>query len=877
MTSDAQTRDLLYVSHRDGRVYAYAFSAGNLQGRLTDVQAGGLCSDRNGDVFIPERNQIREYAHGGTRPIAVFRNTFGTVFHFCAVDPASGDLAVSGSADPKFGVVIYTGAKASPKIYGGGRRSGGYWSCTYDNQGNLFVASRAANLVELPKGGKQFINITWSGKRPRQLGSIQWDGEHLAAESTQNDSGSTTVFRYSVTVRRARFAGETRFTGAGRPLQFWIHGRKIVVLNQGLHGLDSAIMFYGYPAGGSPTGAIKDAGEPQAVTVSLATTPKVAVTTYHYDNLRTGWNNSESSLTYKSVKSRFGLLHAVTLDDQVDAQPLVVPDETTTRGVAPGKHDVVYVATENDTVYAIDASSGTVLFDQNLGHPVPKPLNCVNNGPNVGITGTPVIDRAANAMYVIAYTLQGSLPTYTIHELNLANLTDSVTPVVVSASHKLIGSASYTFNATYERQRPALLESGGNIYAGFGSICDYEASQSRGWLLGWHAGSLAALPANELTDILATSPDSFFLSAIWMSGYGMAADPSGNVYFITGNSDPSGTSYNSVTNLSESAVKVSPDLTAILSFFTPFDVAWLDVKDKDFGSGGLLLLPTQSVVPLAAAAGKQGTLYLLDQNNLGGFTRGGPNNDLAEVPVGQCWCGESYFDAASDSVPRIVASGGHNVTVWKVQTSPSITLSSAGSSQSVPGGHDPGFFTTVSSAGSSAGAIIWALARPQSVPGNITLFAFESEPARRSGTLETLFQAPAGPWASKFANANLIPVIANGKVYVAAYKQLDIFGIGGRLAKAVSIPAAAFAPTAGAPHEVTGTLITVTGRLLSLRTRAGKIAVIDDSDAVRRERSSVLVVGEPFNASGRYDAAGVLHAVVIIRAKPSETTWPPDR
>src|SRR6516162_8761686 len=106
MTSDAQTRDLLYVSHRDGRVYAYAFSAGNLQGRLTDVQAGGLCSDRNGDVFIPERNQIREYAHGGTRPIAVFRNTFGTVFHFCAVDPASGDLAVSGSADPKFGVVI---------------------------------------------------------------------------------------------------------------------------------------------------------------------------------------------------------------------------------------------------------------------------------------------------------------------------------------------------------------------------------------------------------------------------------------------------------------------------------------------------------------------------------------------------------------------------------------------------------------------------------------------------------------------------------------------------------------------------------------------------------------------------------------------------
>jgi hypothetical protein len=513
-----------------------------------------------------------------------------------------------------------------------------------------------------------------------------------------------------------------------------------------------------------------------------------------------------------------------------------------------------------------------------LGTPVPKPLNCVNNGPNVGINGTPVIDRAANAMYVIAYTLQGGVPTYTLHELNLASLTDSVAPVVVSASHQLTDGSTYTFNATYQRQRPGLLESGGNIYAGFGSFCDYSASKSRGWLLGWQAGSLAPLAANRLNDVLATSPDSFFLSSVWMSGYGVAADHSGNVYFATGNSDKAGT-YNSVTNLSESVVKVSSDLTSVLSFFTPSDVNVLDKNDRDFGSGGVLLLPTKptpSIVPLAAAAGKAGTLYLLDRNNLGGYAPSGPNNDLAEEPIGECWCGQSYFDAASDSIPRIVASGGNSVGVWKLQASPSINLILTASSPQLPSGQDPGFFTSVSSNGSSPGAIIWALARPTTVPGSVTLYAFKSEPTSGS-TLTTLYQATAGSWDDPHGNSDLVPVVANGKVYVASYKQLDIFGIGGRLAKAAPIGPPVFATTADAPHEVTGTLTAISGSHLTLRTGAGKIVGIDDSDAVRRERSSVLVVGEPFTAIGKYDAAGVLHGAVIIRAKPSEGTWPPDR
>jgi hypothetical protein len=889
MASDAKRQDLVYVAHAtDGRIDAYSYPAGKLKGRLLDVDADGLCSSKNGNVFVPEGNEIREYAHGGARPVAVLRDPLGAAFQFCAVDPVTGSLAVSGGAHPESGVAIYADAKGNPRLYKGGGVDGGFWSCTYDDDGNLFVEGitarlGAVRLVELPKGGARLRSVTWSGIRPRHLGSIQWDGEYLAVQSATSGSAATPVLRYIVSSRRATLAGRTTLKDAGSPLQFWIHADDVVVPNQGPDG-SAGVLFYGYPAGGKPTRIIEDAHEPRAVTVSLVQNPKFAVTTYHYDNFRTGWNADETSLTYDTVNSSsFGLLHTVTLDDQVDAQPLVVPNETTSRGAAPGKHDVVYVATENDTIYAIDASSGTVLFQQHLGSPVPSPLGCNNNGPNVGINSTPVIDQSANVMYVIAYTLDSGTPTYRIHELDLANLSDVIPPVVVSASHTLTDGSNFQFNATYQRQRPGLLESHGNIYAGFGSFCDFNASTSRGWLLGWQTGSLTPLAANRLNDVLATSPDSFFLSSIWMSGYGVAADAAGDVYFVTGNSDYSGNTYNSATNLSESVVKVSPDLNEVLSYFTPSDVSQLDIGDTDFGSGGVMLLPpgpsSTPTVPLAVAAGKEGTMFLLNRNSLGGYTTSGTNDDLAEEQIGGCWCGQTYFDAASDSTPRIVSSGGNNLTVWKVQGSPTVGLTSVASSPQLPGAQDPGFFTTVSSNANGAGAIIWALARPQTIPGNLTLYAFESE-AQTSAPLQTLYQGNAGSWVDYNGNADIVPVVANGKVYVASYQQLDIFGLGTSSQKPALMGApslGALRSTIGAAHEVTGTLLAIKGSKLTLRTRTGRVVRVDDSGAERHERSAVLVLGEPFYASGTYDATGVLHAAAIVRAKRSQATWPADR
>ncbi len=505
----------------------------------------------------------------------------------------------------------------------------------------------------------------------------------------------------------------------------------------------------------------------------------VPVTTYHYDNLRTGWNDRERHLKPGNVaSSRFGLLYPpVALDDQVDAQPLVIPDQKITAGPTPGRYDVAYVATEGNTVYAIDAATGNVLLSPNFGPPVPMPLGCNNNGPNVGINGTPVIDRESRTLYVMVYTLESGNPAYRLHALDLATLADRVPPVLVTASHVLSNGTTYSFNATYQRQRPALLLAFGNVYAGFGSFCDFAPDQSRGWLLGWNAGPLTPLAHNQLNDTQATSPDTFFLSAIWMSGFGIAADPVGNLYFVTGNSDFSGTTYDGVTNIQESIVKLSADLSSVVSLFTPFGQAGLDAGDLDFGSGGALLLPDQPgpTPHLAAAAGKAGDLYFVDRKSLGGYTPGGPDKVVGKVSIGSCWCGQTFF--ARHGHARVVSSGGSQVTIWKLQTSPSFAIASEASSAPLSTGQAPGFFTSVSSEGSND-AIVWAVSRPiNNSPANVLLYAFDAQPAGGSTTLTQLYSGVAGNWPNTGGNANIVPVVADGKVFVASNQQLAVFGL----------------------------------------------------------------------------------------------------
>jgi len=518
---------------------------------------------------------------------------------------------------------------------------------------------------------------------------------------------------------------------------------------------------------------------------------KTAVFTYHNDVHRTGWNHTETTLTPANVNAtEFGLLASVPVDDEVDAVPLVIPNVSITSGQYQGVHDVVYVITASNTVYAMDASSGTVLLTTNLGTPVVEPLGCKSNGPNVGVNSTPVIDQSRKLMYVMAYTEGSSGPVYTLHALDIGNLQDKVKPEVVSATHTLTDGSQFAFNATYQRQRPALLEANNNVYAAFGSWCDFAGNLSRGWLLGWEASTLAPLPANQLLQSQASDTDDFFLASIWMSGYGPSADDKGNILFVTGNSDSAGNNYDGVTSIQESAVKVSPDLSTVVDLFTPDDWSFLDQGDHDFGSGGIMVLPDQagSIPHLAVAAGKEGSMFLMNEDDLGGYS---PNNNnvLGTYTIGKCFCGESYFSYLKN--PAIVTSGANQIIAYRLITSPTPQLEQY-SSATIVTGQDAGptatgFFTSVSSNGQGI-PIIWALSRPlsQTQPA-ISLYAFL--PLGKAGAMTQLFSdTAAGTWPYFVGRYNQVPVVANGKVYVASYQVVNIYGLLSSASKANQKP-----------------------------------------------------------------------------------------
>jgi hypothetical protein len=564
--------------------------------------------------------------------------------------------------------------------------------------------------------------------------------------------------------------------------------------------LMAATLLVGCSGSGSGGGAGVGSGPPPPAHISIVT--------HHYDNGRTGWNQNESILTPSAVAgAHFALLRSVALDDQVDAQPLVVAGLATVGGQATNGHDVVYVTTENDTVYAIDSITGAVLASRNLGAPVPKPDGCFTNGPNVGINSTGVIDQSTNALYVVAYTMENGAPTYRIHGLDLATLQDRVAPPVITASHPLDDGSTFVFNASYERQRAALLLFNNTVYAAFASFCDFSTGQSRGWVLGWNEGSLTPLAANRLTNI--KTGNGYYLSAIWMSGAGLAADGA-NLYAVTGNSNPDGSSYDAAggANFPESLIKMSADLTSVTDWFTPANYKYLEGQDQDFGAGGVMLLPGSfqqggSPISLATAAGKDGMMYLLNTAALG---HGGPAAaspaPVDAVAIGYCWCAESFYVGVHG--PTIVSSGGglvpccavpgptpsfqtpEPIVLWAAPTtipaSGAVLSNVAQSEDLCCGDQDPGFFTSVSSQGSS-NVVIWAVTRPSGTSPDttggypMTLWAFSE--SLSNGKLTKLLQVVGGEWGpdSMNGNANAVPAVANGQVYVASYKLLKIFGL----------------------------------------------------------------------------------------------------
>ncbi len=603
----------------------------------------------------------------------------------------------------------------------------------------------------------------------------------------------------------------------------------------------------------------------------------VNVTTFHYDNYRTGWDPSETVLTPKAVqKGAGGLTFQMTsftaLDDQVDAQPLVMTNQTI---MGQGVHNVVYVVTESNTVYAIDATSGAILLQRTFGTPVPEgslPGGCSNNGPNVGMTSTPVIDAPNSTMYVMEfYLFNGTTPAYRLHALDLSTLKDIVPAQPVKATATLSNGKPYKFNASVTRQRPALLLANGNVYAGFGSFCDVNANQSRGWVLGWQTGTMTPLASNELTNKLNKSTDDFFLSAVWMSGYGLASGgPNGDIYFVTGNSDYSGDSINGTTNIGESAVQMSPDLSTVVSIFTPSDWSSLDNGDTDFGSGGALLLPPQpnQKTDLLVAAGKDGNMYFLNGDNLG-------SGILGTYGIGGCWCGQSYYTAA-DGAGRIVSSGNNSVGIWSVKAGAKPGLTNITFANGIPGAQDPGFMTAVSTNGTTANSgVIWTVSHADGSDNEyVWLTAFNANSGAQ------LFTAQAGTWPNTNGNANLAPVVANGNVYVASYEGLAIFGLAAPAA-GVKVPVMPHTVTrialAPGEHEIFGTVHGISGSTVTVQKRDGTLVTVDALAAAKKFDLAAPAVGHGIHVVGTYNPAGVMLASVVMHAKDHSALWLSDR
>jgi hypothetical protein len=639
-----------------------------------------------------------------------------------------------------------------------------------------------------------------------------------------------------------------------------------------------------------------------------AAPPKGAVLTWHDDNFRTGWQQQETILTTANA-SKLGIAHTVALLDQVNAQPLVIPGFI-------GGHDIVYVVDGSNNVYQIDGTTGAIRTRVNLGTPVPQNLGC-GGGPNQGIMGTPVIDWASQTLFAIAYVnvnpSQPLLRTYFLHALDLVTLKDKIPPLKVAATHPETNDAVFAFQAPYLRQKAALLFANGNVYAAFSSQCDTMPGISHGWVLGWrwNGTALNGLPANQLDN---RDPNAW-LSSIWMSGAGLASDETGDLFFSTGNSDNgritvstwsdtvpcSGTATGAVpanvgcSNVQESVVKLKGDLTTITGLFSPNahygtfspNTLTMDHTDDDLGSGGVLLAPQRGTAFLAAAAGKDGRLFLLDRSSVG--------LKFLEMfqGAGGCWCSPSYF-TGTDSIGRIVTSQGQSLQTFKIPTAGS--LAPEGTSKIMFSAQDPGFFTTISCNGAGAFGhcadtpIIWAVSRPNYNTKDVYLYAFSGVVV--NGAYPALVNSKAvGSWALG-NNATIVPTVSNGQVYVASNKLLTILNQGGTGV----LPAAAPAPTTASAFMLSGTLASVNGSTLTIKDRHGDDKLIDASKAMADGfMPPVLTTGEAYTVfASSPTSTGALLADAMYRAKCrqhnevefaidhkgetcTEDQWPPDK
>ncbi|HEV2207639.1 MAG TPA: LamG-like jellyroll fold domain-containing protein [Verrucomicrobiae bacterium] len=525
---------------------------------------------------------------------------------------------------------------------------------------------------------------------------------------------------------------------------------------------------------------------------ALALRAQVNVLTYHNDVSRTGQNTNETVLTPANVNTNsFGKLFAYPLDGQVFAQPLYVSGLNIP---GQGTHNVVFVATMHDSVYALDADSnlganGGVLWQVSLGTSAATPNNDFGNRygayhdirPEVGIIGTPVIDLATSTLYLDAFTHEGTNYVHRIHALSLVDGSERAnSPVVVSAAITGAGVDSSGGMLAFDPvanglQRPALTLAGGVLYVLYSGFAD--TNPYHGWVLGFDAQSLQQLT----NSIFNTTPNSTTAQwggnagegGLWMGGNGLSVDSATNVYLMVANgifnANTNGTEY------SDSFLRLSTtNGLAVADYFTPYDQATLAANDTDLGSGGPVLLPDEAGSAahphLIVGSGKSGKIYLVDRDAMGHFNAGGDSQIVQTVSgaLGSVFSTPAYFNQRLYYQPV----GDH----LKMLTISNATVSAAVISQSAGTIGFPGATPSISANGTN-NAIVWVLDNSASSSGSpigpAVLHAYDAYNLTRE--LYNSGQAgarDAAAWAVKHA----VPTIANGKVYVGGALALSVYG-----------------------------------------------------------------------------------------------------
>ncbi len=499
--------------------------------------------------------------------------------------------------------------------------------------------------------------------------------------------------------------------------------------------------------------------------VTVVNVAQSAVLTYHNDDARDGAYLEEVTLTPSNVNSnQFGKLVSYPVDGQIYGQPLYVPQLNIPN---QGTRDVVFVATQNNSVYAFDAdatsANPTTFWHVNFGAPIGA-FDSEGPWPYVGILSTPVIDATTNTIYVVAH-VNGQTPWYQLHALDATTGADKVSPVTVGGSY----NGDNIGNGCYQRMGLALDPVTNWIYIAIGS-CPH------GWILAYDKSSLAQEAIFESTNGAQGG-------AFWSSGEAPAIDDiTGELYVMSGTDagDENWISATSMVGYNDSFLRLDPKNLSVLDYFAPDDNAFLATNDADLGSGGNILLPGSSSTPHETlGGGKDGNIFVVNRDNMGGYNNTS-NNVLQTVHIGTSqlnnifstpvyWNGSVYIHSNGDVLRQFSWTAGAGAGQQLSASPTSISATSFGMHGATP---------SLSANGMNNG-IIWDIDNSAYVgtdpasSGSAVLHAYDA--TNVANELYNSAQAGSRDQAG-LALKFTVPTIANGRVFVPTATELDIYG-----------------------------------------------------------------------------------------------------